>query len=87
MSTSPDTLPWDDTAPESTSGRPPVNVGHLVMGVAFGFILAGWALYAGEIVDQDDLRWLAPVPWLAAGTAGLLAVVLGPWRRNRIDAG
>ncbi|MGN0065076.1 MAG: hypothetical protein ACI379_12610 [Nocardioides sp.] len=82
MSTYPEANPFADPA-ESTSGRHPVNVGHLVMGVAFACIVAGWALYVGEVVDQDDLRWLAPVPWLAAGIIGVLAVVLGPWRRNR----
>lgn len=64
------------------SGRHPVNVGHLVMGVAFLGLTAIWALFASDSIDSGDLRWLMPLPWLAAGVAGLLAVVLTGRRRG-----
>ena len=63
------------------SGRHPVNIGHLVMGLAFAGLLAVWALYVTETVPQDDLRWLLPVPWLVGGGAGLVAAVLTQRKR------
>ena len=69
-------------APERESGRHPVNVGHLVMGVAFLGLTAIWALFESGTIGSDDLRWLMPLPWLAAGVAGLLAVVLAGRRRG-----
>ena len=69
----------------STSGFHPVSVGHLVMGIAFAGLLGVWALYVSDNVDADQLGWLAPVPWLAAGIIGFPAVVLGPWRRGRAE--
>ena len=66
-----------------TSGFHPVSVGHLVMGVAFAGILVIWALYVTGTTDSDDLRWLVPLPWLGAGVAGLIALVLAPRRRAR----
>ncbi len=65
-----------------TSGRHPVNVGHLVMGVALLGLTTIWALFELGTVGSDDLRWLMPLPWLAAGVAGLLAVVLTGRRRG-----
>lgn len=65
---------------EDRSGRHPVSVGHLVMGVAFIGILATWALYEGGVVAAQELRWLLPVPWLAAGLAGIGAMTLGSRR-------
>jgi hypothetical protein len=62
------------------SGWHPVNVGHLVMGVAFLGILAVWALYETGVVETGDLRWFLPVPWLAAGLAGIAAMTFGPRR-------
>ncbi|WP_374457290.1 hypothetical protein [Nocardioides sp.] len=62
-------------APEKPSGLHPVNVGHLVMGVAFAGLVLVWALVQGDVVATDELRWLLPVPWLAAGAAGLAATV------------
>lgn len=62
------------------AGLHPVNVTHLVMGVAFAMMAVLWALYANGTVDTDSFRWLLPIPWLAAGAAGLLATVL-PSRR------
>lgn len=58
------------------SGRHPINVGHLVMGLAFLGLVAVWALVAGGAVDGDEIRWLLPVPWVLAGVAGLLATTL-----------
>ena len=62
-------------APEKPSGRHPVNIAQLVMGVAFAGIVLIWALVQGDVVDTGELRWLMPVPWLAAGAAGLAATV------------
>jgi hypothetical protein len=58
------------------SGRHPVNVGHLVMGLAFVGLVGVWALIEGDVVDGADIRWLLPVPWVLAGLAGLLATTL-----------
>lgn len=56
-----------------SSARHPVNIGQLVMGVAFLGLVAIWALIEGGVVGSDDVRWLLPVPWVFAGLAGLLA--------------
>jgi hypothetical protein len=56
-----------------TSARHPVNIGQLVMGVAFLGLVAVWALIEGGVVGDDDVRWLLPAPWVLAGLAGLLA--------------
>ncbi len=55
------------------TGRHPVNVGHLVMGIAFLGLVSIWALIEGDVVAGDDIRWLLPVPWVLAGGAGLIA--------------
>ncbi|WP_203338666.1 hypothetical protein [Nocardioides limicola] len=47
-----------------------INIGHLVMGVAFLGLVAVWLLLETGVVD--DFRWLLPLPWLAAGVVGLL---------------
>ena len=62
-------------ASEKPSGWHPVNITHLVMGVAFAGMLLVWALLQGDVVETDELRWLMPIPWLAAGAAGLAATV------------
>lgn len=72
---------WDETEthrePDSRrSGWHPVNVGHLVMGVAFAGLALVWLLVASEAVDLADARWLLPAPWIAAGVAGLAATAL-----------
>lgn len=59
---------------ERQSGRHPVNVGHLVMGIAFLGLVGVWALIQGDVVGGSDVRWLLPVPWVLAGLAGLLAI-------------
>lgn len=63
------------------NGRHPVNITQLVMGVAFAGMVLVWALVVGDVVDQGNYRWLLPIPWLAAGAAGLAASVL-PVRRS-----
>ncbi len=68
------------------SGRHPVHVGHLVMGLAFVGLVGVWALVQGNLVGGDDVRWLLPVPWVLAGAAGLLAATLsGRSRRPALD--
>ena len=66
---------------ELDSGRHPVNIGHLVMGIAFVGLVGIWALIQGDVVNNDDIRWLLPIPWVFAGVAGLLATTLTA--RNR----
>jgi hypothetical protein len=70
-------------APAKPSGLHPVNVGQLVMGVAFAGMVLVWALYTGDVVDSSELRWLMPIPWIAAGAAGLAATV---WPSRRSSA-
>lgn len=66
------------------AGRHPVNVGHLVMGLAFLGLAGVWALLGSDVVDDRDLRWLMPLPWVVAGAAGLVATTLsGARRRDR----
>jgi hypothetical protein len=60
----------------------PVNVGHLVMGIAFLGMVLVWALITSNAVAGDDIRWLMPIPWVAAGGAGLLAIVRSARRRS-----
>lgn len=55
------------------AGRHPVNVLHLVMGVALLGLFVSWALIQSGALDAGDLRWLLPIPWVAAGAAGLIA--------------
>jgi hypothetical protein len=70
------------------SGRHPVNIGHLVMGLAFVGLVGVWALIQGDVVEGDDIRWLLPLPWVIAGIAGLLATMLtGRSRRAERLAG
>ena len=62
-------------APDKPSGRHPVNITQLVMGVAFAGLVLVWALVQGDVVETGELRWLMPIPWIAAGAAGLAATV------------
>ncbi len=76
-------LPTHDVAPADTgSGRHPANVGHLVMGIAFVGLALVWALFQGDVVQNEDVRWLLPVPWVLAGAAGLAATAFGGHRRH-----
>lgn len=65
---------------EKLSGRHPVNVGHLVMGIAFLAMVGVWALIQTDVVDGSDVRWLLPVPWVLAGLGGLVALALSGTR-------
>jgi hypothetical protein len=71
-----------NTTTDQTGARHPVNIGHLVMGLAFAGLVGVWALIVGDAVDGDDIRWLLPLPWVFAGTVGLLAVTLASRRRT-----
>ena len=71
-------------APDKPSGLHPVNIGQLVMGVAFAGMVLVWALVQGDVVDSSGLHWLMPIPWIAAGAAGLVATVW-PSRRQSLD--
>jgi hypothetical protein len=62
-------------APVRDTGWHPVNISHLVMGVAFAGMLVVWGLVVTDVVSGDSYRWLLPIPWLAAGAAGLAASV------------
>jgi len=63
------------------SGRHDVNVGHLVMGIAFLGLVGVWALIQGDVVGRSDVRWLLPVPWVLAGIAGLTVTAASSGRR------
>lgn len=69
----------DNPAPEKPTGRHPVNIGHLVMGLAFIAFVVVWALIISGTVSVDsleDLRWLLPMPWIVGGSVGLLVALL-----------
>lgn len=66
------------------SGRHPVNVTHLVMGIAFLGLALVWSLVVSDAVDGEDVRWLLPVPWVLGGGAGLLAVAAASRRRHPV---
>ena len=70
-----------DRGPEPESGRHPVNVGHLVMGIAFVCLAVVWSLVEYDVVTGRDIRWLLPVPWVLAGAAGLVASAIAGTRR------
>ena len=55
------------------AGLHPVNILHLVFGVAFLGMVMNWALIESGAVETSGLRWLLPIPWVAAGAAGLIA--------------
>ena len=65
-------------------GRHPVNIGHLVMGVAFLGIVGIWALVQTDTVSGDDIRWLMPVPWVFAGVVGLAVTAFTGSRRYAV---
>ena len=72
------------TATAGPSGRHPVNIGHLVMGLAFLGLVGVWALIQGDVVTGDDIRWLLPLPWVVAGVAGLAASAVAGTRRHSV---
>ncbi len=69
------------TTEAAPTGRHPVNIGHLVMGIAFLGLVGVWAAVSADLVGGDDVRWLLPVPWVLAGLAGLVASVAAGRRR------
>ncbi len=75
-------VPDGDAEQREHPWRHPVNIGHLVMGLAFLGLVVIWALIAGDVVRGDDIRWLLPVPWVLAGGAGLLATALAARRSS-----
>ena len=77
-----ETLPTDDGRSVTHSWRHPVNVGQLVMGIAFAGMVLVWALIVGDVVANDDIQWLMPIPWVSAGGAGLVAMTLAARRRR-----
>ena len=77
--------PVEPTYPDN-SGRHPVNILHLVMGVIFLGVLAIWGLIQGEVASTEDLRWLVPLPWVIAGAAGLLVITLSGRRGGKTPA-
>jgi hypothetical protein len=66
------------------SGWHPVNVGHLVMGLAFLCCVGAWALVQADVVTGDDIRWLLPIPWLVAGAVGLGVAAFTGARRHGV---
>ena len=72
------------SSPVRPSGRHPVNIGHLVMGLALLGLVVVWALVQGDVVTGDEIRWLLPVPWVLAGVAGLTASAVTGARRHSV---
>lgn len=64
------------------SGRHPVNVGHLVMGVAFLGLVVVWGLVTNDVVELRETGWVLGLPWLVAGALGLLASLLRGHREH-----
>jgi len=75
-----------ETPLETRDQRPPgfhkVNIGHLVMGVAFLGLAFVWLMVEGDVVDPERDGWALGLPWLGAGALGLLATVLSKGRRR-----
>ena len=63
------------------AGRHPVSIGHLVMGLAFVSMVGIWALVANDVVDDDHIRWLLPLPGVLAGLGVLAALAVSGSRR------
>lgn len=72
-----------NTPEKIESGFHVVNIGHLVVGVALLGLTLTWALIVGGAVADDSIRWLLPVPWVSAGFAGLIAIVVASRRRHQ----
>jgi hypothetical protein len=64
------------------SGRHPVNIGHLVMGIAFVGLALVWSLHQSDVTDNESLRWLLPVPWVLAGAIGLAVTAFTSARKH-----
>lgn len=69
---------------DNGTGLHPVNLTHLVLGLVFAGLAGTWAAVTAGWLPVDDLRWILPIPWLLAGSVGLLAATLGARRRERV---
>jgi hypothetical protein len=69
---------------ERPSGRHPVSIGHLVMGLVLLGIVGIWALVQTDAVAGDDVRWLLPIPWVVAGAVGLTVSAVTGSRRYAV---
>jgi hypothetical protein len=67
---------------QNQTGFHPVNIGNLVMGVALLCLVGVWALWQSGTVTGPDVRWLMPIPWVAAGVVGLTASAITGTRRH-----
>ena len=74
---------YTDPTTTPQGGTHPVNVGHLVMGLAFLGLVAVWGAIQTDLVATDDVRWLLPLPWVFAGAAGLVALAFAGRRPKR----
>ncbi len=68
------------------AGRHPVNIGHLVMGLAFVAMVGIWSLVVNDVVGNEEINWLLPVPWVFAGLGGLVALAVSGSRRHATRA-
>lgn len=68
---------------DDTGAHHPLSIAHLVVGVALLGVLGAWGLVALDLVEGADLRFLLPVPWVLAGVAGLLALIVSDRRALR----
>lgn len=89
MPSDPNPTPTHDAAREQTMDTPdngfhPVNLTHLIMGIAFASFAGIWAAVTADWLPVDDLSWVLPIPWLLAGSAGLVAATLGRRRREGV---
>jgi hypothetical protein len=66
-------------------GRHPVNISHLVMGLAFAGLVVIWALIVGDVIDTDHVGPLLGLPWVFAGAIGLLAAFLAGRQRRSVE--
>jgi hypothetical protein len=71
------------TTDDRKSGRHPVNVSHLVMGLVFLGIAGSWVLRKLDVIDADGWRWALPAILVLAGAAGLVAAVAKGLGRDR----
>lgn len=62
----------------------PVNLTHLVAGLVFLGFAGIWVALTVGWMPVDDLRWVLPVPWLLAGSVGLLVATGSQRRRERV---
>ena len=69
----PQPAPWAPPPPESTGGRHPLSVAHLVAGLVFLGIATSWLLRETGVVDADGSEWFLPMTLVVAGAIGLLA--------------